>query len=81
MMSNQLRDRVAVVTGASSGTGRATAELLAEHGALVAIFARSGETLRELAARHGGGTLEDVFMTLTGRRLDDSDATEAERPT
>src|SRR3989449_4898206 len=35
----------------------------------------------ELAARHGGGTLEDVFMTLTGRRLDDADATDAERPT
>jgi ABC-2 type transport system ATP-binding protein len=27
----------------------------------------------ELAARHGGGTLEDVFMTLTGRRLDEGD--------
>src|SRR2546428_2302332 len=38
-------------------------------------------TAEELAARHGGGTLEDVFMTLTGRRLDDADATEAERPT
>ena len=29
----------------------------------------------------GGGTLEDVFMTLTGRRLDDADATDAERST
>ena len=38
-------------------------------------------TAEELAARHGGGTLEDVFMTLTGRRLDDADATDAERPT
>jgi len=38
-------------------------------------------TPEELAARHGGGTLEDVFMTLTGRRLDDADATDAERPT
>ena len=38
-------------------------------------------TAAELAARHGGGTLEDVFMTLTGRRLDDSDAAESERAT
>ncbi len=30
-------------------------------------------TPEELAARHGGGTLEDVFMTLTGRRLDEGD--------
>jgi NAD(P)-dependent dehydrogenase (short-subunit alcohol dehydrogenase family) len=46
-------DRVAIVTGASSGVGRATAELLAARGALVAIFARSGAKLQELAARHG----------------------------
>jgi ABC-2 type transport system ATP-binding protein len=32
-------------------------------------------TSAELAARHGGGTLEDVFMTLTGRRLEDADDT------
>jgi len=38
-------------------------------------------TPAELAAHHGGGTLEDVFMTLTGRRLDDADASEAEPPT
>lgn len=34
-------------------------------------------TPAELAASHGGGTLEDVFMTLTGRRLDDADASES----
>lgn len=38
-------------------------------------------TPAELAARHGGGSLEDVFMTLTGRRLEDADVTDAERPT
>jgi ABC-2 type transport system ATP-binding protein len=30
-------------------------------------------TPAELAARHGGGTLEDVFMTLTGRRIEEGD--------
>src|SRR5437899_10965318 len=30
-------------------------------------------TALELAARHGGGTLEEVFMTLTGRRLEEGD--------
>src|SRR5437867_1899149 len=32
-------------------------------------------TSAELAASHGGGTLEDVFMTFTGRRLEDADDT------
>jgi len=43
--------KVAIVTGASSGIGRAAAELLAARGALVAIFARSGEKLAAIAAR------------------------------
>jgi ABC-2 type transport system ATP-binding protein len=30
-------------------------------------------TAGELAARYGGATLEDAFMTVTGRRLDDAD--------
>jgi ABC-2 type transport system ATP-binding protein len=32
-------------------------------------------TPAELAARHGGGSLEDVFMTLTGRRIEEGDET------
>lgn len=45
-------DRVAVVTGASSGIGRRAAEMLAERGARVAIFARSAERLAAIAASH-----------------------------
>jgi len=53
----EFQQRVAVVTGASSGIGAACAEKLAERGARVAIFARSAERLRELAARHEGRML------------------------
>src|ERR1700754_2219138 len=41
--------KVAIVTGASSGIGRCTAELLAQRGARVAAFARSAEKLAGLA--------------------------------
>jgi NAD(P)-dependent dehydrogenase (short-subunit alcohol dehydrogenase family) len=44
---------VAIVTGASSGIGKATAEMLAERGARVVIFARSGEKLQRIADRFG----------------------------
>ena len=44
--------KVAVVTGASSGIGRATAMLLASRGALVAAFARNASALEQLASGH-----------------------------
>ncbi len=34
----------------------------------------------ELVARYGGGDLESVFMTVTGRRLDETDAAEDRAP-
>jgi NADP-dependent 3-hydroxy acid dehydrogenase YdfG len=46
-----LTDRTAVVTGASSGIGEATARALAASGAKVALFARRGDKLADLAAK------------------------------
>jgi 3-oxoacyl-[acyl-carrier protein] reductase len=45
-----LKDKVALVTGASQGIGRVTALALAEAGAKVAVAARNAEKLRAVAA-------------------------------
>lgn len=49
-----IRDKVVLVTGASSGIGRAVAELFTQHGAKVALAARSRDRLAELEAQLPG---------------------------
>ncbi|WP_405898101.1 SDR family oxidoreductase [Streptomyces sp. NBC_00727] len=51
MLYDTLADRTAVITGAASGMGAATARLLAAQGVRVALLARRAERLEELAAK------------------------------
>jgi NADP-dependent 3-hydroxy acid dehydrogenase YdfG len=49
--SSGIKDKVVVVTGASSGIGKATALLLAERGAKLVLGARRLDRLKALADR------------------------------
>ncbi len=59
---SDMKDKVALITGASSGIGRATAELFAAKGARVVVAARRQEELDSLTTRieSRGGTASAI---------------------
>ena len=58
-----LKNRIVIVTGASSGIGLATAKLLTEHGAKVALASRSVAVLEKLSANLSGSFVVPTNMT------------------
>jgi NAD(P)-dependent dehydrogenase (short-subunit alcohol dehydrogenase family) len=78
-MPGRLTDKVALVTGGSSGMGLAAAELFVDHGAVVYITGRHQEPLDAATARVGSqlravvadsSNLEDVDRLLTTIRAE-----------
>jgi len=59
----KLEDKVVVVTGATSGIGRATAEVLAVHGATVVVAGRNADAAQEVvSAVTGGGAVASALL-------------------
>jgi NADP-dependent 3-hydroxy acid dehydrogenase YdfG len=69
-MTQSLEGTVALVTGASSGIGEATAATLAREGAAVALVARRRDRLEALAARiaDGGGNALVIEADVTEKQ-------------
>jgi ribitol 2-dehydrogenase len=70
-MDRSLSGKVAVVTGASSGIGLATAQALANAGALVVIAARSTEKLEQVARDLGEAVTAVAADVTSTKEVDD----------
>ncbi len=64
-MNKPLQGRVAAITGAASGIGRASAEAMLAAGARVVLIDRDAQALEALCAPHGGAAMPLVLDLLT----------------
>jgi len=71
MVHKPLEGRVALITGASRGLGRAMAVALAQGGAQLALVARDEDKLKETAAEvHAAGAESRIFLADVAREAD-----------
>lgn len=73
MTAQRLKDRIALITGASRGIGRAVAETFAREGAHVLLLARNCKALERVddAIRTGGGKATLIPLELSdGKSID-----------
>jgi NADP-dependent 3-hydroxy acid dehydrogenase YdfG len=66
-----IKDKIVVITGASSGIGEATAMMLAERGAKVVLGARGLDRLEALARRIAGAGGEVAYAQTDVRKREE----------
>jgi len=64
-MNNELSGKIFIVTGASSGIGKATARMAIERGAKVSLVARREKDLTSLCSKLGGSSCEVIAADVT----------------
>lgn len=72
-----MKDKIALITGASGGIGAAIGELFCQEGASVVLFDQSAESLNETAARLRSLNPGNKIETCVGDVSDPADATRA----
>src|SRR5437868_1396624 len=68
-----IKDKVVIITGASSGIGEATAKLLASKGAKVVLGARREDKLKQIADKIKNGGGQAVYQELDVTKPSDND--------
>jgi len=69
-----IKDKVVIITGASSGIGEATAKLLASKGAKVVLGARRDDKLRQIVAEIQSESGQAAYQELDVTKQSDNDA-------